>query len=132
VVTKIQTTAGGTMKKIVLFGLLGGFLCGCTTKHLVYVHDTSIGIDVAASTEGTGRLMFGYDRDTYAIVPRKQGDGDAMTLVSMSCVYAKGISKVNFNHFVSSGKAAKNIAKSEEGLTAIKNALYGGGEQCNQ
>ena len=120
------------MKKIVLFSLLSGLLCGCTANHLVYVHDTSIGIDVTASTEGTGRLMFGYDRDTYAIVPRKKGDGDAMTLVSMSCVYAKGISKVNFNHFVSSGKAAKNIAKSKKGLTAINNALYGGGEECNQ
>ena len=118
------------MRKLMLYGLLSSLLCGCTAKHLVYAHDTSIGIDVAASTEGTGRLMFGYDRDTFAIVPRKS-DGEAMTLVSFGCVYAKGLSKVNFNHFVASGKAAKNIAKSERGLTTINNALYGG-ESCNQ
>lgn len=119
------------MRMLVLYGLLSGLLCGCPAKHLVYVHDTSIGIDVAASTEGTGRLMFGYDRDTFAIVPRKS-DGEAMTLVSFGCVYAKGLSDVNFNHFVSSGKAAKNIAKSEQGLKNINNALYGGEQACKQ
>lgn len=67
---------------------------------------TSIGIDVAASTEGTGRFLFGYDRDTFVIVPRKN-DGEAMTLVFFGCVYAKGLNEVNFNHLVASGKAAK-------------------------
>ena len=119
------------MKKLLVYGLLSSLLCGCPAKHLVYVHDTSIGIDVAASTEGTGRLMFGYDRNTFTIVPRKS-DGEAMTLVSFGCVYAKGLSKVNFNHFVASGKAAKNIAQSGSGLTTINNALYGGEQACKQ
>lgn len=119
------------MRKLLIYGLLCSQLYGCTAKHLVYAHNTSIGIDVAASTEGTGRMMLGYDRDTFAIVPRKS-DGEAMTLVSFGCVYAKGLNKVNFNHFVASGKAAKNIAKSEPGLTAINKALYGGKRECNQ
>ncbi len=119
------------MRKLLFYLLLSSQLYGCPAKHLVYAHDTSIGIDVAASTEGTGRLMFGYDRDTFAIVPRK-GDGEAMTLVSFGCVYAKGLSKVNFNHFVASGKAAKKIAQSEAGLTNINNALYGGKRECSQ
>ena len=119
------------MRKLLFYGLLCSQLYGCPAKHLVYAHDTSIGIDVAASTEGTGRLMFGYDRDTFVIVPRKS-DGEAMTLVSFGCVYAKGLNEVNFNHLVASGKAAKKIAKSEQGLTTINNALYGGGSKCNQ
>ena len=104
------------MKKILFYGLLSITFCGCKATHLIYAHDTSLGVDVAVSTEGTGRLVFGYDRDTFVIVPRKgdNKDDDAMTLTSFGCVYVDGLEEISFNHFVSTGDAAKTIAKSEE------------------
>lgn len=53
------------------FGLAPALLGGCQVTHLLYVNDTVLGIDVAASAEGTGHLVFGYDRETFALVPRK-------------------------------------------------------------
>ena len=52
--------------------LLTACLAGCSATHLVYVYDVSVGMDVAYSTEGSGRVVFGYDRGTYAVVPQKQ------------------------------------------------------------
>ena len=118
------------MKKFLLFNLISLLICGCTATHLIYVHETSIGIDVAASTEGTGRLMFGYDRGTYSIVPRKGEDQDAMSLVSFNCVYAKGLGNVKINHFVSSGTIAKKVAISQDSLKNINTAIFGGDDKC--
>lgn len=107
-------------------------LCGCSeATHLAYVHGTNVGLDVAVSTEGTGRMVFGYDRDTYAIVPRKGEGLDAMTLTSVGCIYANGLDDVSFNHFVASGSAAINIAESSNTLKGIKQAIQGGGISCN-
>jgi len=47
-------------------------LGGCQATHLLYVSDTVLGIDVAASAEGTGHMVFGYDRETFALVPRRR------------------------------------------------------------
>jgi hypothetical protein len=91
-----------------------------------------LGMDVAVSTEGTGRLVFGYDRDTYAIVPRKSAGKDAMTLTSVGCIYASGLDEVSFNHFVASGTAAINIAQSPSTLQQIHQAIQGGGSKCKQ
>lgn len=102
-------------------------LSGCQATHLAYVSETSIGIDVALSTESTGRVVFGYDRNNFALVPRK-GDGqDAMSLVSTSCLFAEGINEVSFNHFVASGIAATKVAKDEEALQLINAAMFGKG-----
>jgi hypothetical protein len=122
------------MKKLISIGGLCLLLCGCSyfeATHLAYVSEATLGIDVAASTKGgTGRMVFGYDRGTYALVPRK-GDGqDAMTITSVGCVYAKGLNEVQFNHFVASGSAAKNIAKNTETLEIINQAIHGGGNKC--
>ncbi|MGZ8190755.1 MAG: hypothetical protein ACXWTS_05940 [Methylococcaceae bacterium] len=120
------------MKILIKLGWMSLLLCGCEATHLVYVHETSLGLDVAVSTEGTGRFVMGYDRDTYAIVPRKAEDQDAMTLTSLGCIYAKGLDQVQFKHFVSSGKAAIKIAKDAETLKKINNAIQGGGETCEK
>lgn len=119
------------MKILIKLGCMSILLCGCDATHLAYVHGTTLGMDVAVSTEGTGRMVFGYDRDTYAIVPRKGEGLDAMTLTSLGCIYAKGLNEVHFDHFVSSGEAAKNIAKSPETLKKINQAIQGGGDKCN-
>jgi len=115
--------------KILIPFWLSLLLYGCE-DHLVYVHETSLGIDVAVSTEGTGRLVFGYDRDTYAIVPSKAKGQDAMTITSLGCIYAQGLDEVHFDHFVSSGEAAIKIAQSKSTLEKINKAINGGGNQC--
>jgi hypothetical protein len=117
------------MKKLLIYSLLIS-LCNCEATHLAYVHETTLGLDVAVSTEGTGRLVLGYDRDTYAIVPRKGAGLDAMTLTSLGCIYASGLDTVSFNHFVSSGTAAVKIAQDALILNQIKKAIQRGGDSC--
>lgn len=122
--------------KILLFKV--GFICllltGCQATHLVYVHGTTVGLDVSASTEGTGRLVFGYDRDTFALIPHKNDNDkekpDVMSLAAVSCVYAWGLDDVQFRHFVSTGKAAINIVEAPVTLRQIKDSIQGGGEKC--
>ncbi len=118
------------MRRFLYYGLIVIGLSGCNAKHLVYVHETSLGLDAAVSTEGTGRFVLGYDRDTYAIVPRKGAGLDAMTLTALGCIYASGLDNVSFNHFVASGLAAENIAQDDATLKQIKTAIQRGGDQC--
>lgn len=105
---------------------------GCAASHLIYVYDLSVGIDVAYSQEGTGRLVFGYDRGTYAVVPQKEPsppaakDGEIMSLAAVSRVWSKGINELQFNHFIATGKAATNMVETDpEGLRVIREAIYG-------
>jgi hypothetical protein len=108
---------------------LSCLICGCE-DHLIYVHETSLGLDVAVSTEGTGRLVFGYDRDTYALVPRKDERQEAMSVTALGCIYAQGLDEVHFDHFVSTGEAALKIAQAEQTLQKINLAINGGGDKC--
>lgn len=120
-------------RPLLLFCLAPALLGGCQATHLLYVSDTVLGIDVAASAEGTGHLIFGYDRDTFALVPRKeeaqaeaQNDRfDAMSLAAVSCVYVDGLQEVRFNHFVATGDSAKYVAKDADGYAQIRNAIFG-------
>lgn len=107
-----------------------GFICflltGCQATHLVYVHTTTLGIEVTASTETTsGRMVFGYDRDTFALVPRKKDNEDAMSLAAVSCIYARGLNEVQFRHSVSTGNTAKAIAQNEMKLAGIMSDIQG-------
>lgn len=114
-----------------------GFICllltGCmNAKHLVYVHTATVGLEVAASTDAApGRMVFGYDRDTFALVPRKKDNDDAMSLAAVSCIYANGLTDVRFRHFVASGKAAINLVKIPETLKEIKSGLHGTSDNYN-
>ncbi len=114
-------------RPLLLFGLAPALLGGCQVTHLLYVNDTVLGIDVAASAEGTGHLLFGYDRETFALVPRKEeADGnDAMSLAAVSCVYADGLQEVRFNHFVATGESAAFVVKDPVGYAQIRNAIFG-------
>jgi hypothetical protein len=116
--------------KMANFSCISLLICGCEAKHLAYVHETSFGLDIAISNEGSGRLVMGYDRDTYALVPRKGEGEDAMTLSSLGCIYASGLDEVSFNHFISSGEAAKQIAKSPTTLSRLNQAIQGEGLKC--
>ena len=99
------------MRVLALIPLLG--LLGCQATHLLYVHNTVAGIDVSVSTEGTSKFVLGFDRETYALVPRK-GDGEeAMALVGTSCVHASRFGdRVEIRHVVATGSAAKDLSKS--------------------
>jgi hypothetical protein len=117
-------------------------LGGCHATHLVYVYDLSIGIDVAYGTEGTGRLVFGYDRGTYAIVPQRTDctaahactpadeSGELMSLVATSYVESKGLDEFEFDHFVSTGEAAVKIAGHGDDVAHLRRAIFrqAGGE----
>lgn len=116
-----------------------GFICllltGCMNpKHLVYVHGTTMGLEVTASTEtATGRLVFGYDRETFALIPRKKNkqNSEAMSLAAISCIYAQGLEDVQFRHFVSTGKTAVNIAQHPDTIIDIRKSIQGGSESCS-
>jgi hypothetical protein len=110
-------------------------LTGCKATHLIYVYDLSVGIDVAASTEGTGRLIFGYDRGTYALVPQRTDHvavggvagtdtGELMSLTATSYVSSRGLDEFEFDHFVSTGDAAVDVANDPNGLEEIRRALF--------
>jgi hypothetical protein len=117
------------MKRYPLMVLISAmFLLGCEATHLVYVNNTVLGVDVAVSSEGNNRLTIGYDRDTYCLVPRKEAGKDAMSVTSVSEIRIQGLTEVQFDHFVSTGNAAKDLAKDPEALRIIRRAILGGSE----
>jgi len=123
--------------KCLIAGLLASVAAiagGC--NHLAYVHSAVVGVDVTVAPDsGTTRLSIGYDRETFAIVPRytpqdENGNSlpaqaEAMSLVSVSNVDALGIQELIFNHVVVTGAAAKNIAKDPQGLKMMREAVFG-------
>ena len=118
--------------QITLGCIISLLLSACEGTHLAYVQETNLGIDVSVSDQGTGHLVLGYDRDTYALVPRMENGEEAMTVTSLGCIYAQGVSEVNYNYFISTGKAAVNIAKEPDTLAKIKQAVNGGGTKCEK
>ena len=123
------------MKRFIMVCFVSFLSFGCgTPSHLVYVHGTTVGLDVSAGTEGTGRFVLGYDRDTYSIIPRKSNhskiESDAMSLAAVSCVFAEGLDDVQFKHFVSTGVAAIQVAQEPEVLAQINQSIQGRGERC--
>lgn len=115
--------------------LLGLPMTGCNS-HVIYVHNASLGVDVNVSAEsGTAKFALGYDRETFAVVPRvaavdEKGNAipakqDAMSLVSVSNVDAVGLNELIFNHAVATGQAAVTVAKDPAGLKAMRKAVFG-------
>jgi hypothetical protein len=100
---------------------------GCA-KHLVYVYDGVLGIDVSIASDGNSRLTFGYDTQTFAVVPKHKDQTtkkvEAMTLVSVSHVEADGLNEVIFNHSVSTGEAAREAVKDKNFLKQVRKAVY--------
>lgn len=109
-------------------------LAGC--QHVVYVHDASLGVNVNLSTQsGTAKLSVGYDRETFAVVPRLSPDAatsgaehteaEAMSLVSVSNVEAVGLEELTFNHAIATGEAAVKASQNTETLKAMRQAVFG-------
>lgn len=115
-----------------LLGLLF-VLAGCSNAHLVYVHEAVAGISVTPvnPSSGTSKFVFGYDRETYALIPKKSENDDAMSLTAVSRVYARGLDEVQFGHVVATGNAAKAIAKRPDALKEAKSNLKQSQVQSN-
>lgn len=88
----------------ILFATLLG---GCSSTHLVYVQETSMGLNVAVGADGMQKMSLGYDRDVLAVVPKKGEDKDAMALFSVNNVRVGGLDNMDVSEFVATGEPAK-------------------------
>ncbi|MGX9463302.1 hypothetical protein ACWXWU_19010 [Shewanella sp. A14] len=113
------------MNKLILGPLLIVLLAGCESNHLVYVQETSLGLTLAASTEGSNKMSLGYDRDVYAIVPKKTKESDAMSLFSVNKVEITGLDDMNISEFVASGEPAEKLAVKPDAVTKLRKKVYG-------
>ncbi len=107
-------------------------LIGCQATHILYAHETNLGVDFGISPDETsGELIIGYDRDTYALIPKKNNSSsqEAMGLASVSCVDIEGLNKFHFNQFIATGKTANEISKDQQAMKQIQGAIYGGGKK---
>jgi hypothetical protein len=101
---------------------MGVSVCaGCTATHVAYVHNATLGVDLTLAAQGTARFSLGYDRETFAIVPRKRATkpAEAMTLTAFSKVAVRGLDDVHFSHVIATGEAAKSVAKDSQLLERI-------------
>jgi len=107
--------------------VIGGVLSGCgRATHLVYVHNMVAGVDLKPAGEGTVRFVVGYDRETYALVPRVN-DGnsvEAMNLAAVSKVKIEGTTGFRFSHVIATGEAAIKVAKSPEVLQDVADKTF--------
>ncbi|WP_133111591.1 hypothetical protein [Candidatus Scalindua japonica] len=110
--------------KCLIFLVLFISLVGCS-NHLVYVHEADLGLTISPvnPNSGTAKFSFGYDRDTYAIVPKRGDNKDSMSLTAVSRVHSKGMQEVQFGHVVATGEAAKAIAENPYALETAKRNL---------
>jgi len=100
-------------------------LGACSATHLVYVQEANLGLTIAAGTEGSNKLSFGYDRDVYAIVPKKGDDQDAMSLFSLNKSKVSGLNSIDVSEFVAGGTPATKIAEKPNAVEALRKKIYG-------
>jgi len=102
---------------------------GCQATHVVYVHDAVLGIDVSpVPSQGTMKFVLGYDRETFALVPRhtegETNKGEAMSVTGVSRVKVTGMHDVTFGHVIATGKPAVGVAKDGSGLKDVAERLF--------
>ena len=103
-------------------------LGACDATHVAYVHNATLGLEVSGGNEGTTKFVLGFDRETFAIVPRYTDDeknGEAMTVTAISRVDATGIDRVQFGHVVATGNPAKELAQNPEALRDLARRIFG-------
>jgi hypothetical protein len=111
--------------KIVTAITLTALLTGCEASHLIYVQETSLGLSITAGTEGTQKLSLGYDRDVFAVVPKKATDEDAMSLFSINNVIVEGLNDISVSEFVATGIPATEISTKPDAVSALRTKIYG-------
>lgn len=136
--------AGGWKPAAQCAALMSGMVLGACTNgqasHLVYVHQSNLGVDASIGAQGRAKLALGYDRETFALVPRVEegraqgvrGDrgasganerGEAMSLVSLIAVRADGLSDMHFGHAVATGSVAVDVANDTAALARLRAAV---------
>lgn len=119
--------------RLVAMGLLVLGPQACAPTHLAYVNEMNLGVDLSYSAEGSGHLVLGFDRNTFALVPQKKADGkrdELMSLSAASRMSASGLDTVEFDHFIATGKAASEIATDPATLKKVRDEIAGiGGDQ---
>ena len=103
-------------------------ITGCS-NHLIYVQETSLGVNLGLGLEGTEKLTIGYDRDVYAIVPRNDETGDAMALLSINKASIQGLNEIKVSEFVAGGEPAEALAKDGDAVAKLREKIYGGDDQ---
>ena len=101
-------------------------LSGCTASHLVYVQESSIGLTVGLGAEGAEKISLGYDRDAFAIVPKKGATLDAMSLLSVNKVEMSGLRTIKVSEFVAAGAPAIKLVQDPEAIAKLRSEIYGG------
>jgi hypothetical protein len=103
-------------------------MAGCGATHLSYVHNAVLGVDVTPITDGgTARLAIGFDRETYALVPKsadEHDDAEAMSLFSASRVQVAGLDEIRFAHALATGEAALDLADRPHDMGAIVERIF--------
>tara|TARA_R110002110_G_scaffold381126_1_gene592019 strand:- start:272 stop:607 length:336 start_codon:yes stop_codon:yes gene_type:complete len=102
-------------------------ITSCTATHLVYVQESSLGLNVGASTEGTNKISLGWDRDVYAIVPKKKNTEDAMSLISVNRVRVSGVRDIEASEFVAGGTPATKLATDNQAIGKLRKKIYSEG-----
>lgn len=133
--------AGGWKPVGLCAALMSGTMLGACTNgqasHLVYVHQSNLGVDASVGAQGGAKLALGYDRETFALVPRVEegrtpgvsgdrgtsGLGEAMSLVSLIAVRADGLSDMHFGHAVATGSVAVDVANDTAALARLRAAV---------
>ncbi len=119
-------------KPVVSWGLPGLVLIllaplGCSqSKNLVYRQNTVIGLEVSANPEGTsGKAVFGYDRETNAVVPKKPkaeggelqtGGMEAMSTISISHIQIGFVEASCIYEAFATGDAANDLAANPQSM----------------
>ena len=104
------------------------FFVSCTSNHLVYVQEASLGLNIGLGTEGTQKFSLGYDRDVYAIVPKKGEHQDAMSLLSINRAEIEAIDNITVSEFVAGGKPAEKLANQPDAVNKLRRKIYGPAE----
>ncbi|MHC4544327.1 MAG: hypothetical protein ACYTDW_06350 [Planctomycetota bacterium] len=120
--------------RVIILAFLTLVLGGCQEKHLIYVHDMNLGIVVTPLTSGgTSKLSVGFDRETFALAPRKteakgKDGADAMSMTAISKVKAVGLEKIQFSHLIATGDAASMVIEDGDKLGKSVENVFNGGE----
>ena len=91
----------------------------------------------------TTRFTFGFDRETFALVPRHTGPsqaytcedtshqhvaddlrGEAMTVTAVNRVHVVGLRDIDFGHVIATGEPAVAIAKDGTQFKAVADRIF--------
>lgn len=100
-------------------------MTGCESKHLVYVQEASLGLNVSIGADGTNKMTLGYDRDVFSIVPKKNKNGDVMSLFSVNRAEIAGLDNIDVSEVVVGGEPAVTIAKDPDAVNQFRRKVYG-------